>query len=162
MRKYAPLFFVCVLEIWRTGLWEIVWVGGAKMDRTGEWMSEDGESSSPAVIWWISTDTHTHIVDFFLPSRQFKPKSCLTRHFWLIFYISPLIQIKKASALSLSSLQFSDVKKKRKKKEVSVSPAGCRAAAPWPVLLLLLLHLPTVTPTAAAALFSKGIRLACN
>lgn len=50
--------------------------------------------SSPSVIWWISADVrpqNRHVKIFVVHSFN---RSCLTRHFWLIFYISPCIQIK--------------------------------------------------------------------
>ena len=104
-------------EIWRKGLWDFCLWGCKDGQNRGvdEWGGGVQQSGCNLMDLYRHTHTHTH-THFFLPSRQFKPKSCLTRHFWLIFYISPLIQIKKASALSLSSLQFSDVKKKKKKR----------------------------------------------
>ena len=50
MRKYAPLFILFSCERFDAQVCGIFVCGGAKMDRTGEWMSEEGESSSPAVI----------------------------------------------------------------------------------------------------------------
>lgn len=68
--------------------------------------------SSPSVIWWISADVrpqNRHVKIFVVHSFN---RSCLTRHFWLIFYISPCIQIK-SRARCLSSLHFRDVNKRR-------------------------------------------------
>lgn len=101
--------------------------------------------SSPSVIWWISADVrpqNRHVKIFVVHSFN---RSCLTRHFWLIFYISPCIQIK-SRARCLSSLHFRDVNKRRS--ECARRDAG-----------QLLSDQSPITPTAVPILKAFGWRV---
>lgn len=101
--------------------------------------------SSPSVIWWISADVRPQNRHVKISVVHSFNRSCLTRHFWLIFYISPCIQIK-SRARCLSSLHFRDVNKRRS--ECARRDAG-----------QLLSDQSPITPTAVPILKAFGWRV---